>query len=122
MPEAPNEKPIELDGKVVQVLPGTMFRVELANGHNVLGSISGKLRKNFIKIIAGDYVRVEINPADVSRCLIVYRMRGNEANVLRQQQARATAGSATGGTGTAGGGARSGGHNGGHRPGGNRRR
>jgi len=57
-----------------------MFRVELPNKHVVLGRISGKLRKNFIKIIAGDLVRVEMDPADVSQARIVYRMRGSEVN------------------------------------------
>jgi translation initiation factor IF-1 len=72
------EQLIELEGRVVQVLPGTMFRVELPNKHVVLGRISGKLRKNFIKIIAGDQVRVEMDPADVTQARIVYRLRGSD--------------------------------------------
>ena len=51
---------VEVEGKIVAVLPGTMFRVELANGHQVLAHISGKLRKNFIKITTGDMVKMEI--------------------------------------------------------------
>jgi len=66
---------IEVDGKVVAVLPGTMFRVELANGHQVLAHISGKLRKNFIKIATGDMVRLEITPYDLEKARIVFRLR-----------------------------------------------
>ena len=56
---------IEVEGKIVTVLPGTMFRVELANGHTVLAHISGKLRKHFIKIAAGDKVQMEMSPYDL---------------------------------------------------------
>jgi translation initiation factor IF-1 len=56
---------IEVEGKVVAVLPGTMFKVQLANGHVVLAHISGKLRKNFIKIAAGDTVKMEMSPYDL---------------------------------------------------------
>ncbi len=69
------EDVIEVEGKVIQVLPGTMFRIELANKHVVLGSISGKLRKNFIKIMIGDMVRMEMSPHDISKARIVYRIR-----------------------------------------------
>ena len=64
---------IELEGKVVAVLPGTMFKVQLSNGHVVLAHISGKLRKNFIKIAAGDKVTLEISPYDLSKGRIIYR-------------------------------------------------
>ncbi len=77
------EQLIELEGKVVQVLPGTMFRVELPNKHVVLGRISGKLRKNFIKIIAGDLVRLEMSPNDITQARITYRLRNNEASAFR---------------------------------------
>lgn len=80
----PEEQLIELEGRVIQVLPGTMFRVELPNKHVVLGRISGKLRKNFIKIIAGDVVRVEMDPADITQARIVYRMRSNESTAFRR--------------------------------------
>src|ERR1019366_5521240 len=56
------EEPIELNGRVTQVLPGTMFRVALPNGHEVLAHISGKMRKNFIRISVGDKVNVEMSP------------------------------------------------------------
>jgi translation initiation factor IF-1 len=68
-------KAIEVEGKVVAVLPGTMFKVELANGHTVLAHISGKLRKNFIKIAAGDMVKMEMSPYDLEKARITYRMK-----------------------------------------------
>ena len=68
---------IEVEGKVITVLPGTMFRVELTNGHKVLGHISGKLRKNFIKITVGDMVKMEMSPYDLHKARIVYRLRNN---------------------------------------------
>jgi translation initiation factor IF-1 len=70
-----NTTPVEVEGKVVTVLPGTMFRVELENGHQVLAHISGKLRKNFIKLTVGDTVKIEINPSDLNKGRIVYRQR-----------------------------------------------
>ena len=69
------EEPIELVGTVTQVLPGTMFRVALPNGHEVLAHISGKMRKNFIRILAGDRVKVELSPYDLTRGRITYRMK-----------------------------------------------
>ena len=67
------EEPIALQGTVTQVLPGTMFRVALANGHEVLAHISGKMRKNFIRISVGDKVDVEITPYDLSKARITFR-------------------------------------------------
>ena len=67
------EEPIAIDGTVTQVLPGTMFRVALSNGHEVLAHISGKMRKNFIRISVGDRVRVEITPYDLSKARITFR-------------------------------------------------
>ena len=64
---------IEIEGIVVEKLPNAMFKVELENGHQVLAHISGKLRKNFIRILPGDKVTVEISPYDVTRGRIVYR-------------------------------------------------
>jgi len=71
----PDGDTIEVEGKIVAVLPGTMFRVELANGHQVLAHISGKLRKHFIKIAAGDTVKMEMSPYDLEKARITYRMR-----------------------------------------------
>ena len=67
------EEPIETEGTVTQVLPGTMFRVALSNGHEVLAHISGKMRKNFIRISVGDRVSVEITPYDLSKARITFR-------------------------------------------------
>ena len=67
------EEPIGLQGTVTQVLPGTMFRVALPNGHEVLAHISGKMRKNFIRISVGDRVDVEITPYDLSKARITFR-------------------------------------------------
>jgi translation initiation factor IF-1 len=72
-------KSIEVEGKVVSVLPGTMFKVELSNGHTVLAHISGKLRKNFIKIAAGDMVKMEMSPYDLEKARITYRMKDERA-------------------------------------------
>ena len=66
---------IEVEGKVNTVLPNTMFRVELANGHQVLAHISCKMRKHYIKILPGDRVLVELSPYDLSRVRITYRLK-----------------------------------------------
>ena len=66
---------VEVEGKIVAVLPGTMFRVELVNGHQVLAHISGKLRKHFIKITVGDMVKMEMSTQDLEKARIVYRLR-----------------------------------------------
>jgi translation initiation factor IF-1 len=66
---------IELTGKVIAVLPGTRFRVELENGHQVLAHISGKLRKNFIRLAIGDRVRIEMSPHDLERARITFRLK-----------------------------------------------
>ena len=78
---------IELEGKIIAVLPGTMFRIELPNKHVVLGHISGKLRKNFIKIFVGDTVRVEMDPKDLTQAHITYRLR-NATPAMQQMQAQ----------------------------------
>jgi translation initiation factor IF-1 len=72
---------IEVEGKVVAVLPGTMFKVELLKspGHIVLAHISGKLRKNFIKIAAGDTVKMEMSPYDLEKARITFRMKEQNA-------------------------------------------
>ena len=66
---------IEVEGKVMAVLPGTMFKVQLSNKHVVLAHISGKLRKNFIKIAAGDTVKMEMSPYDLEKARITFRMK-----------------------------------------------
>jgi translation initiation factor IF-1 len=67
------EESIEVEGIVIETLPNAMFRVELQNGHRVLGHISGRMRKNFIKILPGDKVVVELSSYDLSRGRIIYR-------------------------------------------------
>ena len=66
---------IEVEGTVVEPLPNAMFRVELDNGHKVLTHISGKMRMNYIRILPGDRVLVELSPYDLARGRIVYRYR-----------------------------------------------
>jgi translation initiation factor IF-1 len=69
------EDAIEVMAKVLEPLPNAMFRVELENKHQVLAHISGKMRKNFIRILAGDRVAVELSPYDLTRGRIVYRYK-----------------------------------------------
>jgi translation initiation factor IF-1 len=69
------EDVIEVEGTVIEALPNTQFRVELDNGHNVLAHISGKMRMNYIRILPGDRVKVELSPYDLSRGRITYRFR-----------------------------------------------
>ncbi len=64
---------IEVAGKVVELLPNTMFRIELDNGHRVLAHISGKMRLNFIRILPGDRVVLEMSPYDLTKGRITYR-------------------------------------------------
>lgn len=66
---------IQIEGTVVEPLPNTMFRVELENGHKILAHISGKMRMNYIRILPGDRVTVELSPYDLSRGRIVYRYK-----------------------------------------------
>ena len=69
------EEAIQMDGRVEEVLPNAMFRVKLDQGTTVLGHISGKMRQNKIQILAGDAVRVEMSPYDLSKGRIVYRTK-----------------------------------------------
>jgi translation initiation factor IF-1 len=69
------EENIEVEGMVMEALPNAMFRVELANGHKILAHVSGKIRMNFIKILPGDKVTVELSPYDLTRGRIIYRFK-----------------------------------------------
>lgn len=69
-----SEKTLELEGTIMSVLPGTMFRVALANDHLVLAHISGKMRKRFIRLTVGDRVRMQMSPYDTAKARIVYRL------------------------------------------------
>jgi translation initiation factor IF-1 len=71
----PKDDVIEVNGTVVKVLPATMYRVKLDNGHELLAHISGKMRKHFIKITTGDKVTVELSPYDLTKGRISYRHR-----------------------------------------------
>ncbi|MDR0200055.1 MAG: translation initiation factor IF-1 [Streptococcaceae bacterium] len=64
---------IEIEGKVIDTMPNAMFTVELENGHQILATISGKMRKNYIRILTGDQVTVEMSPYDLTRGRITYR-------------------------------------------------
>lgn len=79
----PKEDAIEVEGVVVETLPNAMFRVELKNGHRVLGHISGKMRMHYIKILPGDTVVVELSPYDLTRGRIVYRGSKKDYNSTR---------------------------------------
>jgi len=70
----PAESSIVTEGKIIAVLPGTMFRVELANQHLVLAHISGKMRKRFIRLTTGDRVKLEMSSYDLGKARIVYRL------------------------------------------------
>ena len=69
------EDMIEIEGKVLENLPNTMFKILLENGHTVLGHISGKMRMNYIKILPGDKVTVQLTPYDLTRGRITYRKK-----------------------------------------------
>lgn len=69
------EDVIEMEGKIVEALPNTTFRVELDNGHVITAHISGKMRKNYIRILNGDRVKVEMTPYDLSKGRITFRLK-----------------------------------------------
>jgi translation initiation factor IF-1 len=66
---------IEFEGTISETLPNTMFRVKLENGHEIIAHISGRMRKNYIRILTGDKVKVEMTPYDLSKGRITYRMK-----------------------------------------------
>ena len=66
---------IEIEGTIIESMPNAMFRVELENGHEILAHISGKIRKNFIRILPGDRVKVEMTPYGLSRGRITFRLK-----------------------------------------------
>ena len=73
----PKEETIEVEGEVTEALPNTMFRVKLDNGHEVLGHISGKMRRHYIRILPGDRVKIELSPYDLDRGRISYRYKSS---------------------------------------------
>ena len=72
---ASEKEVIKLQGKVVEALPGTQFRVELENGHSIVAYISGKMRKHYIRLVPGDRVEVELSPYDLTQGRISFRLR-----------------------------------------------
>ncbi len=70
---AVNKEVIELDGTIVETLPGAQFKVELENGHRIIAHVAGKMRKHFIRIVPGDSVTVELTPYDLTKGRITYR-------------------------------------------------
>ena len=74
---AKEEDKIQVDGLIIEALPGTQFRVKLDNGHEVLAYLSGKMRKYYIRILLGDRVAVEMSPYDLTRGRITFRQRKN---------------------------------------------
>ena len=77
------EDAIEVEGTVVEPLPNAMFRVELENGHRVLAHVSGKMRMNFIRILPGDRVKVELSPYDLTRGRITYRFKEDKSSTMK---------------------------------------
>ncbi|MGY6213519.1 translation initiation factor IF-1 [Methylolobus aquaticus] len=69
------EDHLEMEGKVIETLPNTTFRVQLDNGHIITAHISGKMRKNYIRILTGDRVKVEMTPYDLTKGRITFRQR-----------------------------------------------
>ena len=70
---AVNKEVIQLEGKVIEALPGAQFRVELENSHQIIAHVAGKMRKHYIKLVAGDSVTVELTPYDLTKGRITYR-------------------------------------------------
>ena len=92
---ASKEEKIEVEGEVTEALPSTMFRVKLDGGHDVLATISGKMRKHYIRILPGDKVKVELSPYDLTRGRITYRHRSlkesDESPSVRQSRCASAA-------------------------------
>ena len=72
----PKEELLEFNGLVLELLPNAMFRVKLENGHEVLGHTSGRMRKNRIRVLVGDWVTVEMTPYDLSKARVIHRFKG----------------------------------------------
>jgi translation initiation factor IF-1 len=72
----PKEELLEFNGLVLELLPNAMFRIKLENGHEVLGHTSGRMRKNRIRVLVGDWVTVEMTPYDLSKARVIHRFKG----------------------------------------------
>ncbi len=78
------EEKIEVQGTVIEALPNTMFKVRLDNGHEVLGYLSGKMRRYYIRILLGDRVKVELSPYDLDKGRITFRYRADRAMPVQE--------------------------------------
>lgn len=78
------EEKITVEGTVIEALPNTMFKIKLDNDHEVLGYLSGKMRRYYIRILLGDRVKVELSPYDLNRGRITFRYRAGQAVPLNQ--------------------------------------
>lgn len=83
---AKEEDKIQVEGTIVEALPGTQFRVRLENGHDVLAYLSGRMRKYYIRILLGDRVRVEMSPYDLTRGRIVYRQKKTYESLVEAEE------------------------------------
>lgn len=81
---AKDDGKIQMEGTIVEALPGTQFRVKLDNGHEILAYLSGKMRKYYIRILLGDRVKVEVSPYDLTRGRIVFRQKKAAQQPTRQ--------------------------------------
>lgn len=86
MAASPKDDKLVLEGKVIEALPNTTFRVQLDSGHTVLAYLSGKMRKHYIRVLLGDSVRVELSPYDLTRGRIVYRHRVTAGRPVEEQE------------------------------------
>ena len=75
---AVNKEVIQLEGKVIEALPSAQFRVELENGHQIIAHVAGKMRKHYIKLVAGDSVTVELTPYDLTKGRISFRLKDEQ--------------------------------------------
>jgi translation initiation factor IF-1 len=82
---AKEEDKIQMEGLIVESLPGTQFRVRLDNGHEVLAYLAGRMRKYYIRILLGDHVKVEMSPYDLTRGRIVYRQKKYESGPVEEK-------------------------------------
>ena len=80
------EEKIQVEGTVIEALPGTQFRVQLDNGHEVLAYLSGKMRRYYIRILLGDRVKLEVSPYDLTRGRITYRQKKQVANTENEKE------------------------------------
>lgn len=81
---AKEDDKLQLEGTIIEALPGTQFRVRLDNGHEILAYLSGKMRKYYIRILLGDRVKVEVSPYDLTRGRIVFRQKKSTQQPRRQ--------------------------------------